>query len=99
MRPKKKIHMFPPYRPGEIIFQFTRAHEKSTIPFFRLTVLFLFYFLCCSLASEIAIDIYRGKVIQNHHLRSTYVANSKFCPVMVEIRLGIWNSLVFKPQP
>ena len=26
--------MFPPYRTGEIIFQFTRAHEKSTIPFF-----------------------------------------------------------------
>ena len=45
LRPKKKIAMFPPYRPGETFFLLTRAREKSTIPFFPFTLKFLFYFL------------------------------------------------------
>jgi len=33
LRPKKKITMFPPERPGEFFFPLTRARTNSTIPF------------------------------------------------------------------
>ena len=41
-RPKKKIVMFPPYRPGQIFFLLTRARQKFTIPFFCVILIFLF---------------------------------------------------------
>ena len=36
--------MFAPYRPGGFFFLLTRAHENSTIPFFRTTLIFLILF-------------------------------------------------------
>jgi hypothetical protein len=98
--PKKKIDMFPPYRPGELFFPLTRAEGNSTIPFFYETLLTLLLFSTSTYSF--------GMLIHFSHISPLFftvgprgwfiyfVVIKKWVSQKVQDDVVFWNLVIFK---